>query len=89
LPKKVISFLIKAQRNEITEELIYIKLSRISKDKDNKKILERIAKEENKHYNIWKEYTKVSVKPNKSRVLLFVIISRIFGLGFGIKLMER
>jgi VIT1/CCC1 family predicted Fe2+/Mn2+ transporter len=29
------------------------------------------------------------VKPNKGRVLLFVIISRILGLEFGIKLMEK
>jgi rubrerythrin len=89
LSKNVIKFLVKAQKNEITEWLIYDKLSKIVKDKENKKILEKISKEEKKHYNIWKEYTKVSVKPNKGRVLLFVIISRILGLEFGIKLMEK
>ena len=89
LPKKIIKFLLKAQRNEITEEMIYNKLSRFTKDQKNKKILKSIAKEEKKHYDIWQSYTNVSLRPNKRRVLLFVIISRIFGLGFGIKLMER
>ncbi|OQY40700.1 MAG: hypothetical protein B6229_01020 [Spirochaetaceae bacterium 4572_7] len=78
LPKKLINFLIKAQRNELTEEMIYIKLSRLTKDKNNKKILQEIAKEEKNHHDIWKSYTNISVKPNKSRVLLFVVVSRIF-----------
>ncbi len=89
IPKKLINFLIKAQRNELTEEMIYTKLSRLTKDKNNKKILQEIAKEEKKHHDIWKSYTNISVKPNKSRVLLFVVVSRIFWLWFGIKLMER
>ena len=89
LPKKLINFLIKAQRNEITEEMIYTKLSKITKDIKNKKILENIAREEKKHHDIWESYTNISVKPNKSRVLFFVIVSRVFWLWFGIKLMER
>ena len=89
LPKKLINFLIKAQRNEITEEMIYTKLSKLTKDIKNKKILETIAKEEKKHHDIWKSYTNVSVKPNKIRVLLFIVVSKVFGLWFGIKLMER
>lgn len=89
LPQDVIKFLIKAQTNEITEEMIYNKLADLTKDKNNKKILKNIAKEEKKHHDIWKMYTGVSVKPNKLRVLFFVMISKVFGLGFGIKLMER
>ena len=38
--------LIKLQRNEITEHLVYKKLSEITKDKKNKKILEHISKDE-------------------------------------------
>lgn len=89
LPKEIQIFLIKAQKNEITEEMIYSKLSDLIKDVDNKKILKVIAKEEKRHHDIWKLYTGAVVKPNKFRVLFFVMISKIFGLGFGIKLMER
>lgn len=89
LSQEVIKFLIKAQRNEITEEVIYNKLANLTKDRNNKKILKNIAQEEKKHHDIWKMYTGVNVKPNKLRVLFFVIISKIFGLGFGIKLMEK
>ncbi len=89
LPKNIIKFLLKAQRNEITEELIYNKLANFAKNQKNQKILRSIAKEENKHYNIWKSYTNVCVKPNKLRASFFVLLSRIFWLWFGIKLMER
>ena len=89
IPADVMKFLLKAQTNEITEEMIYNKLADLTKDKNNKKILKIIASEEKKHHDIWKLYTGAVVKPNKFRVLFFVMISKVFGLGFGIKLMER
>jgi len=77
------------QRNEITEYHMYTRLSKVVKDKDNAAILERIGKEEKVHYEIWKKYTNTEVKPNFFRVNWFYYISKIFGITFGIKLMER
>jgi len=77
------------QRNEITEYHMYMWLSRVVKDKENAAILERIGKEEKAHYEIWKKYTNIEVKPNLFRAKWFYYISKIFGITFGIKLMEH
>jgi vacuolar iron transporter family protein len=77
------------QRNEITEYHMYMRLSKDVKDKENAAILERIGKEEKAHYEIWKKYTNTEVKPNFFRVKWFYYISKIFGITFGIKLMEH
>lgn len=78
-----------AQRNEITEHFVYEKLSRSIKGPHNKKILKRISSDELKHYNFWKKYTHEDVKPDKLKIWSYFLISRIFGITFGIKLMER
>ncbi len=77
------------QKNEITEYFIYRKLAGRIKDPQNKKILNGISAEELKHCNIWKEYTGKEVKPDRFRVWLYTFISMIFGITFGIKLMEN
>ena len=76
------------QRSEITEYHIYTKLSKVTKDPENAKILESIGNEEKAHYQIWKQYTNVTIKPNRLKVRWYYFVSRIFGLTFGIKLME-
>lgn len=77
-----------AQKNEITENIIYQKLSRATKDSHNKEVLLSISNDELKHYNFWKQYTKHEEKPNRRKVWFYYIISRILGITFGIKLME-
>jgi len=81
--------LLAAQKNEITEHLIYRELSKSLKEPNNRKILERIAQDELKHYNFWRDYTGEDVKPNQFKVWSYVFISRLFGITFGIKIMER
>lgn len=81
--------LLKAQMNEITEHFIYEKLSQSIKDPHNRNILRLISRDELEHYNVWKECTHKDVKPNKVKMWLFFLISQIFGLTFGIKLMEK
>ncbi len=78
-----------AQKNEITEHFIYDKLSRSIKDPRNKKVLKRISRDELKHYNFWKRYTHENVKPDMLKIWKYFLIARIFGITFGIKLMER
>ncbi len=81
--------LLSAQRAEITEHFIYEKLSQSTKDPHNKGILKRISSDELEHHNVWKEYTGEDVKPAKLKIWMYYLISRILGLTFGIKLMER
>ena len=89
LDKQTESALLIAQCNEMTEYFVYQKLSRSVRDPHNKSILQRIADEELEHYHFWKKYTHLDVKPNKFKLWMFYLISRIFGITFGIKLMER
>jgi VIT1/CCC1 family predicted Fe2+/Mn2+ transporter len=76
------------QKNEITEHHIYTRLARSTKISENKRILEEIAGDELDHYKRWREYTQQDVRPNKLKLWLYYFISRIFGITFGIKLME-
>ncbi|RPJ09866.1 MAG: rubrerythrin family protein [Spirochaetaceae bacterium] len=81
-------FLIKL-KNEITEHLIYKKLSDSIKDTHNKKVLAQISQDELSHYNTLKKYTRTEIKPKAFKVNFYYIISRIFGISFGLKLMEN
>lgn len=81
--------LLKFQKNEITEHLVYKNLASITKDKANKKILEHISKDELTHYNFFKRYTKEDVNPDYYKLKKYVLISRLFGIKFGLKLMEK
>jgi VIT1/CCC1 family predicted Fe2+/Mn2+ transporter len=89
LDKSVEKVILDAQRNEITEHLIYERLSRSVKDPHNKEVLKRISDEELRHYNFWKKYTHRDVKPNMWKVWKYFLISKTFGITFGIKLMEN
>lgn len=83
------SQLIAAQRGEITEYHIYTKLAQQTRDPENKKVLNHIASDELKHYKLWEAYTQTTVTPNKWEVFKFYWISKLFGLTFGLKLMEK
>jgi len=81
--------ILKAQKNEITEHFIYEKLSKTSKESNNKKILKQIATEELKHHNICISFTCQDVHPNRLKVWLYYLISQLLGVTFSLKLMER
>jgi len=77
------------QQEEINGYHTYARLAKMVKDESNSKILERIAGEEKKHYALWKSYTQIDISPKKSRISFFFWVSRLFGLTFGIRLMEQ
>lgn len=89
LPEKIKSKILTSQRNEITEHFIYKKLAQGFKDSKNKEILKSISNDELKHYHIWKGYTKKDVKPSRFNLWKYYLISKMFGITFGIKLMEK
>lgn len=81
---KILSF----QKNEITEYFIYSKLASIERKQKNREVLEKVASDELRHYNIWKKYTQEDVSPSRLKIWKYFIIARILGLTFGLKLME-
>ena len=81
--------LLEFQRTEITEHVIYKKLAQTLDSDENRRVLERIAADELKHYNLWRSYTGQDVAPDEAAVRRYYWISRIFGFTFGVKLMEN
>ncbi len=79
----------KAQRNEITEYQVYSRLAESTRDPRNKEVLEQVGADELKHYELLGRYTGREIRPSRARVLGYVMLSRIFGLTFGLKLMEK
>lgn len=77
------------QKNEITEYYIYSRLSRNIKSDKNAKILQNIGDDEMRHYLFWKKYSNADVRPNKWKIFKYFWIAKIFGITFGIKLMEK
>lgn len=80
---------LQAQKNEITENIIYRRLAGMLKDHQRAAILEGIARDERSHYDFWKTLTHQDVLPDNGKVLFFVLVSRLFGLTFGLKLLEQ
>ena len=78
-----------AQRNEITEHGVYRSLSKATRDSHNREILKTISDDELRHYGFWKTYSGEEVKPDRIKIWRHVLICRVLGLTFGLKLMER
>ena len=79
----------KMQQNELTESVIYEEIAKFAKGSENKEVLLRLAKEEKAHYEIWKKYTGLEMKPEKLKILKYKLIARVFGFTFAVKLMEN
>lgn len=77
------------QQNELTEGVIYEEIARFAKGGENKQTLLRLAREEKAHYEIWKKYTGLEMKPEKGKVFKYKLLARLLGFTFAVKLMER
>ena len=89
ISKDALAIIKKMQQNELNESIIYKKIAKFAKGEENKKTLERLANEERAHYEIWKNYTNIEMKPKKAKVLKYTLIARFLGFTFAVKLMER
>ena len=85
----ILKKILKAQRNELTEAVIYRQLAAIVKVPAHRDVLDRIAREEDAHAALLKGITHQDVAPDHSRIWRYVLISRVLGLNFGLRLMER
>ena len=77
------------QQSELTESVIYEKIAAFAKGDENRQTLQRLAREEKAHYQIWQKYTGLEMKPEGFKVLKYTLIARILGFTFAVKLMER
>ena len=89
LSPKALEIVRKMQQNELTESVIYEKIAVFAKGDENKQTLLRLAREEKAHYEIWKKYTGLEMKPEKGKIFKFTFLARTLGFTFAVKLMER
>lgn len=89
ISKENLTFIKQMQQNELDESVIYKRIAKFAKGAENKKTLERLASEEYAHYEIWKNYTGIEMKPNKAKILKYTFIARFLGFTFAVKLMEN
>lgn len=80
--------LLTAERRELTEHIIYQELAKSEKNEDNKNLFLRLAEQELRHYQVLSAITQQRVKPLFGRLIFYLIIIKLFGHQFGIKLME-
>lgn len=80
---------LKTQRAELTEHLIYARLAAAARDPNNRKVLYQISNDELRHHGLLEQFTQTRVSPGKFRLWAYYLLARVFGLTFTLKLMER
>ncbi len=89
ISEKSLSIIKKMQQNELTESYIYEEISKFAKGEENRQTLLRLSAEERSHYEIWKSYTQIEMKPQKAKIFKFKWIAKLLGFTFAVKLMEN
>lgn len=87
--QELIRQLLTFQKDEITSEVIYRRLSDVEKDNENKDVLLNIAADERRHYLALREYTGVDIGPSSLQVFFYVWLARLLGLTFATRQLER
>ena len=89
LSPRALSIIKKMQQSELTESVIYEKIAAFAGGEENRATLLRLAAEEKGHYEIWKRYTGIEMKPEMGKVLKYTFLARTLGFTFAVKLMEK
>ena len=89
LSPEALAIIKKMQQSELTESVVYEKIAKFAKGEENKQTLLRLAREEKAHYEIWKKYTGLEMKPESGKVFWYTLMARVLGFTFAVKLMER
>lgn len=86
---KALQIIKKMQKNELNESIIYERIARFAKGDSNKETLMRLSREEKAHYEIWRSYTDIEMKPSKWKIFKYTLLARVLGFTFAVKLMEN
>jgi len=77
-------------RDEFIDHTVYRELARIEKNGQRKTVLQRLSDTELEHYRYWSKHAgNYEPKVNHLRIAFVVVLSRLMGLTFTIKLLER
>lgn len=89
MDKAILKLALMAQKTEITEHHIYLKLAERAKDVKNASILRNISMQELGHANFWATKTGTDVRPNRWKIVKVLTLSHILGITFVLKQMEK
>ena len=73
---------------EATEAEVYRRLAKLQEDPVNQSILEGIALEEERHEAVIAKMTGEEVKADRAKVTRQIVLARLFGFTFSVKMME-
>jgi VIT1/CCC1 family predicted Fe2+/Mn2+ transporter len=76
-------------RNELTEALVYERLSKKQTDRHNRDLLQRIALDERRHAQLLSALLGLELQPDRIKAARDLAVANCFGLTFGLKLMEK
>lgn len=88
LSPKDLTVLLSAQGFEISEYFIYQNLAKLT-NPTNRKVLTHLAEDSLKHYQYWEKITGKKIAANKIKVWFYTALTRVFGLTFGVKMLEQ
>ncbi len=88
LSPKNLTVLLSAQGFEISEYYIYQNLAQLG-NKTNRGVLTKLADDSLKHYQYWEKITGKKLPASKIKVWFYTNLAKIFGLTFGIKMLEQ
>jgi len=88
-PATTRAFLRNQTRNELTEDIVYSRLAQRQPPGHNRELLERIAKDEREHAALLTALLGEGVRPDRLKAARALFVARVFGLTFGLKLMEK
>ena len=83
--RKVLNF----QKDEITGYYLYLRLAEMIKDVHNAQVVRDMAATEMQHYQFWKSISQVDMRPNQVKIFIYLLMVRLLGLTFSIKLIEK
>ena len=81
--------ILRFQQDEIDGHEIYKGLAKIVRDPANSKIIADLSGDELGHYRTWRRYSGQEVKANRFKVFAYLLLGRIFGYTFVIKMLEK
>ena len=76
-------------RNELTEAIVYARLAQRQQAGHNRDLLEHIANDERNHAAQLSALLGEEAQPNRFIAARAILVARLFGLTFGLKLMEK
>lgn len=80
---------LRLQRGELTEHIVYKNIAKRTKDAKNREVIESIAEQELTHHDLWKEISGQTVRPNYLRIFWYSCLSLTLGYTFVLKRMEQ